>query len=148
MNITELLQAVFNSVNSISDNWNDNLQSLNREKMNHRYQSFTRIGRQFQSLECQVYVDWTSVSFPLCQRSCLIWRIMAKNDEYNDEYNDECRDFVVSFNLWSRLSFQISEFRVHWFHYTITLRFSCLDGMIVRNLRKLRKERKTRVENK
>ena len=84
--------------------------------MKHRYQSFTRIGRQFQSLERQVYADWTSVSFPLCQRSCLIWRTMANNDdEYNDEYNDEylCRDFFVGFNFWSRLSFQISEFRVH-----------------------------------
>ena len=47
------------------------------KKMKHRYQSFTRIGRQFQSLECQVYADWTSVSFPFCQRSCLIWRIMT-----------------------------------------------------------------------
>ena len=45
--------------------------------MKHRYQSFTRIGRQFQSLERQVYADWTSVSFPLCQRSCLTWRIMT-----------------------------------------------------------------------
>ena len=60
--------------------------------MKHRYQSFTRIGRQFQSLERQVYADWTSVSFPLCQRSCLIWRTMANNDEYNDEYL--CRDFL------------------------------------------------------
>ena len=32
-----------------------------------RYQSFTRIGRQSQSLKRQVYVDWTSVSFPLCK---------------------------------------------------------------------------------
>ena len=47
------------------------------EKMKHQYQSFTRIGRQFQSLERQVYADWTSVSFPLCQRSCLTWRIMT-----------------------------------------------------------------------
>ena len=49
--------------------------------MKHRYQSFTRIGRQFQSLERKVYADWTSVSFlyhiPFCQRSCLIWRIMT-----------------------------------------------------------------------
>ena len=45
--------------------------------MKQRYQSFTRIGRQFQSLERQVYADWTSVSFPFCQRSCLIWRIMT-----------------------------------------------------------------------
>ena len=48
------------------------------KKMNHRYQSFTRIGRQFQSLERQVYADWTSVSFLFCQRGCLIWRIMTK----------------------------------------------------------------------
>ena len=86
------------------------------KKMKHRYQSFTRIGRQFQSLERQVYADWTSVSFPLCQRSCLVWRTMANNDEYNDEYL--CRDFFVGFNFWSRLSFQISEFRVHWVHVT------------------------------
>ena len=41
---------------------------------------------------------------------------MANNDEYTDKYNDEylCRDFFVGFNFWSRLSFQISEFRVHW----------------------------------
>ena len=45
--------------------------------MKHRYQSFTRIGRQFQSLKRQVYLDWTLVSFPHCQRSCLIWRIMT-----------------------------------------------------------------------
>ena len=67
--------------------------------MKHRYQSFRWIGRQFQSLERQVYADWTSVSFPLCQRSCLIWRTMANNDdEYNDEYNINdkylCRDFL------------------------------------------------------
>ena len=37
------------------------------KKMKHRYQSFTRIGRQFQSLERQVYADWTSVSCPLCK---------------------------------------------------------------------------------
>ena len=36
---------------------------------------------------------------------------MANNDEYTDEYL--CRDFFVGFNFWSRLSFQISEFRVH-----------------------------------
>ena len=64
-------------VNSISDNWNDNLQSLNQEKMKHRYQSFARIGRQFQSLKRQVYAVWTSVSFPLCQRSYFMWRIMT-----------------------------------------------------------------------
>ena len=71
--------------------------------MKHRYQSFTRIGRQFQSLERQVYVDWTSVPFPLCQRSCLIWRTMANNDQYNDEYL--CRDFFVGFNFWSVSTF-------------------------------------------
>ena len=76
--------------------------------MKHQYQSFTRFGHQFQSLKRQVYAVWTSVSFPLCQRSCLIWRIMAKNDKYL------CRDFFVGFNFWSKLSFQIPEFRVHW----------------------------------
>ena len=35
--------------------------------MKPRYQSFTRIGRQSQSLKRQVYADWTSVSFPLCK---------------------------------------------------------------------------------
>ena len=69
---------MYQPVNSISDNWNDNLQSFNQEKkMKHQYQSFTRIGRQFQSLKRQVYAVWTSVSFLLCQRSCLIWRIIT-----------------------------------------------------------------------
>ena len=47
---------------------------------------------------------------------------MANNDEYTDEYNDEylCRDFFVGFNFWSRLSFQISEFRVHWHRHART----------------------------
>ena len=72
--------------------WNDNLQSFNREKMNHRYQSFTRIGRQFQSLERQVYADWTSVSFPFCQRSCLIWRIIT-----NTLTNTMTNTYVVIF---------------------------------------------------
>ena len=45
--------------------------------MKHQYQSFMRIGRQFQSLKRQVYAVWTSVSFSLCHRSCLIWRIMT-----------------------------------------------------------------------
>ena len=79
--------------------------------MKHRYQPFMRIGRQFQSLERQVYADWTSVSFPSAKEL----PYMANNDEYTDEYNDEylCRDFFVGFNFWSRLSFQISEIRVH-----------------------------------
>ena len=76
----------------IFDIWNDNLQSFNREKMKHRYQSFTRIGRQFQSLERQVYADWTSVSFPFCQRSCLIWRIMT-----NTLTNTMTNTYVVIF---------------------------------------------------
>ena len=52
---------------------------------------------------------------------------MANNDEYTDEYNDEhlCRDFFVGFNFWSRLSFQISEFRVHWLQY-VTSRYATL----------------------
>ena len=60
--------------------------------MKHRYQSFTQIGRQFQSLERQVYADWTSVSFPLCQRSCLIWRIMT-----NTLTNTMTNTYVVIF---------------------------------------------------
>ena len=47
------------------------------QKMKHRYQSFTRFGHQFQSLKRQLYAVWTSVSFPLCQRSCLISRKMT-----------------------------------------------------------------------
>ena len=62
------------------------------KKMRHRYQSFTRIGRQFQSLERQVYADWTSVSFPFCQRSCLIWRIMT-----NTLTNTMTNTYVVIF---------------------------------------------------
>ena len=60
--------------------------------MKHRYQSFTRIGRQFQSFERQVYADRTSVSFPLPKEL----PYMANNDEYTDEYNDKylCRDFL------------------------------------------------------
>ena len=66
------ISTVYFSELYMFDIWNNNLQSFNREKMKHRYQSFTRIGRQFKSLERQVYADWTSVSFPFCQRSCLI----------------------------------------------------------------------------
>ena len=86
------------------------------EKMKHPYQSFTQIGHLFQSLERQFHVDWTLVSFPLCQRSCLIWQTIVNNDEYIDRYNDECliRNFFVGFNYWSRLTFQISRFQVHW----------------------------------
>ena len=62
------------------------------KKMKHRYQSFTGIGRQFQSLERQVYADWTSVSFPFCQRSCLIWRIMT-----NTLANTMTNTYVVIF---------------------------------------------------
>ena len=82
--------------------------------MKHRYQS---------------YADWTSVPVPRTPslRGLDVGFIpllpkelpyMANNDEYTDEYNDEylCRDFFVGFNFLSRLSFQISEFRVHWFH--------------------------------
>ena len=62
------------------------------KKIKHRYQSFTRIGRQFQSLERQIYADWTSVSFPFCQRSCLIWRIMT-----NTLTNTMTNTYVVIF---------------------------------------------------
>ena len=73
--------------------------------MKHRYQSFTRIGRQFQSLERQVYANGLrglDVGFiPLLPKEL---PCMANNDEYTDEYNDEylCRDFFVGLNFWSR----------------------------------------------
>ena len=38
---------------------------------------------------------------------------MANNDKCNDEYF--CRDFFVGFIFRLKLSFQISEFRVHWY---------------------------------
>ena len=96
------------SVNSISDNWNDNLQSLNREKNEASVPAtganllrgldassspsnvkFTRIGRRFHR--------------PLSKEL----PYMANNDEYIDECNDEylSRDFFASFNFWSRLSY-------------------------------------------
>ena len=96
--------------------------------MKHRYQSFTRIGRQFQSLERQVYADWTSVSFPFCQRSCLIWRIMT-----NTLTNTMTNTYVVIFlsvSIFGRgyhsayqnvefTEFQLSRTR---FHINLTLR--------------------------
>ena len=103
---------MFMSVNSISDNWYDNLQSLNQEKNEASVPVF--------------YADWTSV--PVTQTSSLRGLdvgfilplpkklpYMANNDEYNDEYL--CRDFFVGFIFWPKLSFQISGFRVHWFMY-------------------------------
>ena len=64
-------------MNSKFDNWNDNLQSFNREKNEAPVPVF--------------YADWTSVPvprtsslrgldvgfIPLCQRSCLTWRTMT-----------------------------------------------------------------------
>ena len=103
----------FSSELYIFDIWNDNLQSFNREKNEASVPVF--------------YADWTSVPVPRTSslRGLDVGFIpllpkelpyMANNDEYTDEYNDEylCRDFFVGFNFWSRLSFQISEFRVHW----------------------------------
>ena len=94
-----------NSVNSISDNWNDNLQSLNQEKNEASVPVF--------------YADWTSV--PVSQTSSLRGLDVgfipplpkklpyrANNDEYNDEYL--CRDFFVAFISWPKLSFQIQNF--------------------------------------
>ena len=54
---------------------------------------------------------------------------MANNGEYTDEYNDEylCRDFFVGFNFWWRLSFQISEFRVHCLKSTTAVSFHVRD---------------------
>ena len=105
---------VYTSELYIFDIWNDNLQSFNREKNEASISVF--------------YADWTSVPVPRTSslRGLDVGFIpllpkelpyMANNDEYTDEYNDEylCRDFFVGFNFWSRLSFQIPEFRVHWF---------------------------------
>ena len=95
----------------IFDIWNDNLQSFNREKNEASVPVF--------------YADWTSVPIPRTSSSRGLdvgfIPLLPKelpymaNDEYTDEYDDEylCRDFFVGFNFWSRLSFQISEFRVH-----------------------------------
>ena len=79
-------------MNSISDNWNDSLQSLNQEKNEASVPVF--------------YADWTSV--PVSQTSSLRGLdvgfipplpkklpYMANNDEYNDEYL--YRDFFVGF---------------------------------------------------
>ena len=93
----------------IFDIWNDNLLSFNKEKNEASVPVF--------------YADWTSVPVPRTSslRGLDVGFIpllpkelpyLANNDEYNDEYL--CRDFFVGFNFWSRLSFQISEFRVHW----------------------------------
>ena len=92
-------------VNSISDNWNDNLQSLNQEKN--------------EALVPVFYADWTPVQ--VSQTSSLRGLdvgfipplpkklpYMANNDKYNDEYL--CRDFVVGFIFWPKLSFQNFEF--------------------------------------
>ena len=71
------LHSEYKPVNSKSDYWNDNLQSFNSEKNEASVPVF--------------YANWTSVpvprtsslrgldvvSFPLCRRSCLIWRTMT-----------------------------------------------------------------------
>ena len=113
------------------------------KKMKHRYQSFTRIGCQFQSLKRQVYADWTLVSFPLLPKEL---PYMAINNEYTDKYNDEylCRDSFVGFNFWSRLSFQISEFRVHWTRLNIHIKLYCVAFVLKRSINILRKMRKRR----
>ena len=79
--------------------WNDNLQSFNRDKMKHRYQSFTRTSVPVPRTSSLCGLD---VGFiPLLPKEL---PYMTNNDEYTDEYNDEylCRDFFVGFNFWSR----------------------------------------------
>ena len=84
-------------VNLISDNWNDNLQSLNQEKNEASVPVF--------------YADWTSV--PVSQTSSLLGLdvgfipilpkklpYMANNDEYTDEYL--CLDFFLSASFFGR----------------------------------------------
>ena len=94
--------------------------------------TFSQFNREKNEASVPVfYADWTSVPVPRTSslRGLDVGFIpllpkelpyMANNDEYTDEYNDEylCRDFFVGFNFWSRLSFQISEFRVHCFVWT------------------------------
>ena len=100
----DVKNGVLCPVNSISDNWNDNLQSLNQEKNEASVPVF--------------YADWTSVPelsnvkftrFGRRFHSPLPKKLpyMANNDEYL------CRDFFVGFIFWPKLSFQVSEFRVH-----------------------------------
>ena len=91
------------------------------KKMKHRYQSFTRIGRQFQSLERQVYADWTSVSFPFCQRSCLIWRIMT-----NTLTNTMTNTYVVIF-LSVSIFGRGYHSRYHNFEFTDLIKAFCLN---------------------
>ena len=68
---------MYSAVNSISDNWNDNLQSLNQEKNEASVTSLLRGFDVSSSLPNVKFTRfWTSVSFPLCQRSCLTWQIM------------------------------------------------------------------------
>ena len=113
----------------IFDIWNDNLRSFNREKNEASVPVF--------------YADWTSVPVPQTSslRGLDVGFIpllpkelpyMANNDEYTDEYNDEylCRDFFVGFNFWSRLSFQISEFRVHW-HKLRSMSLGLTDSLVM-----------------
>ena len=96
-------------VNLISDNWNnDNLQSLNQEKNEYQYQSFTRIGRQFQSLKHHGCAAWTSVSFPLCQRSCLILSASFFGRSYHSRYQN-FEFTVAAFNLASNMAAEFTE---------------------------------------
>ena len=98
------------------------------KKIKHRYQSFTRVRHQFQSLERQVYADyWTSVSFSLCQRSCLIWRIMT---------NTVTNTYVVilsSASIFDRdyhSRYQNFEFTAIWYEVKRDIQ-NCLDSIEV-----------------
>ena len=79
---------MYSAVNSISDNWNDNLQSLNQEKNEASVTSHLRgFECQFQSPKRQVYAV-LDVSFipPLPKKL----PYMANNDEYL------CCDFLLA----------------------------------------------------
>ena len=81
--------------------------TFNGEKMKHRYQS---------------YANWTSVPVPRTSSLRAVWteldvgfippKKVALYEDCNEEYFG--RDFFVGLNFWSRLSFQISEFRISY----------------------------------
>ena len=85
INLIMSLAHLMESVNSISDNWNDNLQSFIRDKN--------------EALVPVFYVDWASVPVPHTSslrgldigfipplpKELLIRRTMANNDRYNDK---------------------------------------------------------------
>ena len=83
--------------------------------MKHRYQSFMWIGRQFQSLERQVYTVGCRFHSPYAKGVAY----MANDGEYIDEHNDEylCRGFL-SASIFGRG------------YHSRYQNFECTDGII------------------